>query len=266
MNSPTARRRSLIITGMHRSYTSLVARAFHDAGLFLGDNLIGPASSNPYGHYESREIYDFHRSLMHQHQLNSWWNYINVDKAGKLAGSDLFKDAAREILDIHFPQIQFGWKEPMASFFMYGWLEVLPDPHLVIVFRHPIACVASLMKRTTGNKLLRRRPMMAIRWFNLWDQTNLKLLDFLEEAPEKCILINAPNDLRHLTTVNDLNQKIIGQWKISIQPLDFRSIIDQDLLKNSGVYSGYLLWLFQRRKRTIGIYNKLLKRAQDQRG
>ena len=46
----------LIVAGFHRSGTSLVCQLLHRAGLFLGYDLLGPAFSNPHGHFEDTEV------------------------------------------------------------------------------------------------------------------------------------------------------------------------------------------------------------------
>ncbi len=46
----------LIIAGFHRSGTSATAQLLRQAGLFIGDELLDANSSNPYGHFEDREI------------------------------------------------------------------------------------------------------------------------------------------------------------------------------------------------------------------
>ena len=54
----------LIIGGFHRSGTSATARLLHRAGLFLGYELLEALPSNPYGHFEDREVVDLHRHIL----------------------------------------------------------------------------------------------------------------------------------------------------------------------------------------------------------
>src|ERR687896_198189 len=54
----------LIVAGFHRSGTSLVCQLLHRAGLFLGYNLLGPAFSNPHGHFEDTEILEIHQQIL----------------------------------------------------------------------------------------------------------------------------------------------------------------------------------------------------------
>ena len=54
----------LVVAGFHRSGTSLVTEILSRAGLFVGDDLIGANPSNPYGHFEDREVVRLHDRLL----------------------------------------------------------------------------------------------------------------------------------------------------------------------------------------------------------
>ena len=52
--------RPLLILGMHRSGTSLLAALLEDWGVHIGETLVGADVGNPRGHFEDRDILDFH--------------------------------------------------------------------------------------------------------------------------------------------------------------------------------------------------------------
>lgn len=54
----------LIITGFHRSGTSTTAQLLHRAGLFFGYELLEALPSNPYGHFEDREVVNLHPQIL----------------------------------------------------------------------------------------------------------------------------------------------------------------------------------------------------------
>ncbi|HEY2211238.1 MAG TPA: hypothetical protein VGH62_06390, partial [Bradyrhizobium sp.] len=60
----------IIVAGFHRSGTSSTAQLLHAAGMFFGDDLIGAMPSNPYGHYEDREIVRLHDRILRDNGLN----------------------------------------------------------------------------------------------------------------------------------------------------------------------------------------------------
>ena len=54
----------LLITGMHRSATSLIASLFEGAGVHLGERLLAPNAQNPRGFFEDVEFFEFHRAAL----------------------------------------------------------------------------------------------------------------------------------------------------------------------------------------------------------
>lgn len=48
--------RAIVVAGMHRSGTSLVASLCADAGVDMGARLLGPGPGNPRGHYEDLDV------------------------------------------------------------------------------------------------------------------------------------------------------------------------------------------------------------------
>ena len=61
----------LLIAGFHRSGTSATAQLLHRAGLFLGYELLEALPSNPYGHFEDREVVFLHQDILADNEL-SW--------------------------------------------------------------------------------------------------------------------------------------------------------------------------------------------------
>ena len=50
----------LLVAGFHRSGTSVVTDLLQRSGLYVGEELLDPAPSNPYGHFEDTEVVDIH--------------------------------------------------------------------------------------------------------------------------------------------------------------------------------------------------------------
>ena len=257
MTSETKSSKSLIIVGMHRSHTSLVASAFHTAGLFLGNDLIGANESNIHGHFESREIVDFHERIIKSQQLKNRWQLIDRKKALRAADSTIFKAQASELIREHFSNSCFGWKDPRVAFFLTGWHQVLPNPKYLIVHRHPVHVVGSLIRRNLSHTSFKFRPFLATRYFNLWDNTYTAILSFLEQYKPEYHFLSLPYDLAKIDSVTALNQKI-QNWDVPIDPIDFEHVIDAKLL-HAHKPSRYYEVLYQSRKRTKDIYQTLLK-------
>ena len=63
----------LVITGMHRSATSLVANLMQQAGLEIGDQLMGPGPGNRRGHFEDRDFYVLHEQMLAAIDRAAWF-------------------------------------------------------------------------------------------------------------------------------------------------------------------------------------------------
>ena len=248
-------KKSLIIVGMHRSHSSLVASAFHSAGLFLGEDLIAANESNIHGHYESEQIVEFHQKMITQFHLRNRWQLIDRKKALQAANSSEFQDQALPLIKEHFFKPCFGWKDPRVAFFLTGWHKVLPDPKYLIIVRHPADVIASLVRRSLSYATIKYRPFLATRYFNLWDNTYMAVLSFFKEhAPEHhCLLV--PDDLLDSEAVNKLNQQL-KIWNIPINDVDFNGVIDHSLL-SSPTASQYCHLVYRMRSSTKRIYRTL---------
>ena len=238
-----------------------MAHAFHDAGLFLGDDLIGAAASNPYGHFESQAIVDFHKQQIADHRLASKLSFIHRGKASDHSATTSFQDGAKEILDRHFHNKEedrlVGWKDPRTPFFLDGWHQVLSDPHYIFVVRHPVHCVRSLNHRTRANAGTSFFPFLSTRHFNLWEATNLCIADFVSRHPDRCTVLHAPDDLVSKIAVDQLNDLITKQWHLDLAPLLFEKVIDPQLLMKSNSCPK-LEKQYLKRPKTMALYDHLI--------
>ncbi len=135
----------VIITGMHRSGTSMIAGLLELCGLYLGNNLLSGLSDNPKGHFEDREFLLLNRQLLRAggstwHQ-NLPFRLTAVPKP-LLAKMKLFvsKWPADKVV---------GWKDPRACLTLPLWRQVIePEPlRVVLIFRPYIEIAMSLKKR-----------------------------------------------------------------------------------------------------------------------
>jgi len=145
----------VIIIGMHRSGTSLMARLLEGLGIFMGSSLSI--------HHEAKYFLGLNIWILKQ--LNSNWdtppnlNIIDVtlrrkiidylrqkmhslSRIGYIGFKNIFK--YKDIRDIDFP---WGWKDPRNSFTIDFWLDFFPKAKIIHVYRNPIDVAVSLKKR-----------------------------------------------------------------------------------------------------------------------
>lgn len=135
---------------MHRSGTSLVARAVNLLGWSLGDEdeLIPPADDNPKGFWESSPIVSFNDLLLSR--LGGSWDAPPSLPSGWEHSEELpTPEQAGEMLDRVFGDVsRRGWKDPRTSLLIPYWQRVIEIEHSIIVLRHPLEVAGSLSARS----------------------------------------------------------------------------------------------------------------------
>jgi len=134
----------VIITGMHRSGTSMVAGLLKQCGLYLGENLISGHRDNPKGHFEDREFVRLNDRILAEN--GGRWDRPPEKISNISVG--LQKDIKQFIKK--WPQNKLvGWKDPRACITLPVWRKALKEEGLkiVIVRRFWLEIVKSLEVR-----------------------------------------------------------------------------------------------------------------------
>lgn len=227
------RQPTLIITGMHRSETSLVSSLLQSAGLDIGKNLLPEGEGNPKGHFENVEFLNFHENVL---------SSLGIDKVGwtlqnKLTPPCSFLYQARQLIDKNQSLTQpWGWKEPRTTLFLDFWANLIPSAYFLFIFRCPWEVLDSIYRR--GDIVFHRNPYLAIQ---SWDSYNQAILSFYKHNSSRCLIYNLnqiiadPNNL-----INDIQKK----FGISLSQVD-KSIYEQDLLKQDISKSFERPWLIK---------------------
>jgi len=137
------RNRTFVVLGMHRSATSLVAKALHDQGIEMGT---GTATAIDRGsHFEDLSFVDINDSLLEK-AGGSW------DKPPAKEKLDKVQDGrCGRLVDYRQTKNEmWGWKDPRTALVFDKYLPHLGgDVYLVCVFRKP-RYVAKSLKRLWG--------------------------------------------------------------------------------------------------------------------
>lgn len=173
--------RVLVLTGMHRSGTSLVANYLQRAGLDMGEELLPADVGNPLGYYEDVHIHDLHRELLYKAGIADGFTVTDDDVP--VAVDDVFRERAREIMAVRDSKEQWGWKEPRTALFLDLWRDVLDDARFLFVVRQPLAVLDSLLRRA-ANASITERPELALV---MWRLYNTEMLRFSTAHPDVCL-------------------------------------------------------------------------------
>jgi len=181
----------LIITGIHRSGTSLTASLFQSVGVNIGEKLVGPEYGNIRGHFEDIEFVELHKRILQSQHIDELGSdvetkEITVKKQQLKIAKKLIKNRQEENEKAN--KI-WGWKDPRTTLFLNFWLQLLPDAKFVFVYRSPWEVVDSLYRRNTDEKLL-EKPEKAVK---MWLNYNQRILDFYQQFSGKCLIGKVDN-------------------------------------------------------------------------
>ncbi len=191
--------RILVITGMHRSGTSLAASLFERAGLNLGGELLAPRRDNPLGFFEDAEFVRFHEDALHARGQN-----ILVTREFAFAPTEDEKRRAAELVAARAAYRLWGWKDPRTCLFLDFWNEHLPDARYLFVYRHPFDVTLSLA---------RRREVVGFDFYtglDAWHRYNVRLLDFACRYPERTLICSSYALVREIESFRAVLERQFG--------------------------------------------------------
>ena len=172
--------KAYIISGMHRSGTSLIASLLQSGGIQIGDRLLGSNQSNSLGHYEDLDFLSFHQQILGEENRDGLKLELAVNIEGRHA------DGAKVLIEQRSEQPLWGWKDPRSVLFLDFWKEQMPTAKAILVYRHPIEVIISLIRRGTDFDLIRQpKDLLA-----LWQHYNDRILQFKQSFPSDCVLCN----------------------------------------------------------------------------
>jgi glycosyltransferase involved in cell wall biosynthesis/predicted small metal-binding protein len=172
-----------IVTGMHRSGTSLTASLFQKVGVDIGKKLVGPADGNIKGHFENVDFVEFHKSVLRSQNIDELG--CTFEKTIPVAGESV-EIAKKLIAENQQTDKHWGWKDPRTTLFWNFWLTLLPQANFICVYRSPWEVVDSLYRRGTDVSLL-NNPEMAVK---MWIHYNQQVLELYKHFPDRCLLSN----------------------------------------------------------------------------
>jgi len=181
----------LIVLGMHRSGTTLLARILDAAGVYMGSRLSG--------NHEPRLFQDTNRQVLDFFGC-SWCRLEGLPPASALAlgygnlvramSERLIQDMDHGFLDARATAgANWGWKDPRNCLTAPQYLRLFPKARALFVFRRARSVVNSLLVR--NRRLLEKGPLSAgstadvpgafdaSSAYSLWNLYNTRALEAL---------------------------------------------------------------------------------------
>lgn len=176
----------LIITGMHRSGTSMFAKSLENCGVTLGTGLIDSDIGNPRGYFENKDIVVLNNSILNYNKLHY---FINNTQELNLNFSSTHRNNA-ELIRTHLTTKHksiIAIKDPRVCLTIDFWNDVFKndDVYYIFLYRDPTEVLASLLRRGTDPDIT-QDPSIALKSYFLY---NKNILNFSNQN-KKTILIN----------------------------------------------------------------------------
>lgn len=143
----------VLVLGMHRSGTSVLAGLLNILGVSLGDTLLAPGDDNPKGYFEHADFYRINVAFLESFGLDGDGRQGELPKDWLHdERTEVFKKTVREHITRHFSDTYiFGLKDPRISILLPVYLEVLQSLDVeirAVIAERPVAEVSlSLEKR-----------------------------------------------------------------------------------------------------------------------
>ena len=240
--------RPLLITGMHRSGTSLLTSVLAQAGVHLGNELLGPAQGNRRGHFE-----DVHFLNLQEHALRDAGTSMLLRRVEDIPSpDDEMVEKARNLCA--GKDGLWGFKDPRTCLFLDLWLRLLPDAGFVLIFRHPLDVFSSLLRRGTDIEAL-LDPYTA---FDSWAVYNRRLLEFHHVHKERCVLVSlegAVQDLRSFVT------RVSKQLEVPLESQEVEAPFEPSELHHRQKSPRILKRLQELVPESLVLYDELVRRA-----
>ena len=184
----------LIITGMHRSATSLMASLLQNAGLNIGDRLMPANTGNSLGHIEDLDFYKFHKRAL---RANGCCQDGFIANATVKVPTVLRSEALSLINARHSVGQPWGWKDPRTVLFLSFWQREIPAAHHLLLFRSPWEVIDSLFRRGVHD-FLHTHPAFVL---DIWMRYNQEIKNFVQGNPSTSLLVESSQVINHPRSV-----------------------------------------------------------------
>ena len=151
----------IIITGMHRSGTSLLSNILMKQGVFMGSKLDSNNESIFFQRINKWILSCIGSSWDNPQTLKDLDNEdINViiNRLGKALNSRFSKSLFLGKKDLIYNKslneidIVWGWKDPVNTFTLFIWKQIFPNSKIININRHPLDVSTSLINRESNLK------------------------------------------------------------------------------------------------------------------
>jgi hypothetical protein len=241
-------KRVLIITGMHRSGTSLITQWLSKCGLQTGEKLVPGGHGNVEGHFEDIEFLKMHEEILADHNLPK--TGLTAEHVAQFTIYE--KEKLKSIIKVKKQLYdQWGWKDPRTCLFLDVYKELLPDACYLVILRDYQSVVSSLLRREfkwlekkylvrkyfsrlVWTKFRRSRRMVrfykdhATEYLKVWIAYNQDILKCIETLPRDAFAVVNYSMLKDEDT--QVFEYLKNKWNLALKYSRFRDIFKENLI------------------------------------
>ena len=162
----------VIVLGVHRSGTSMLAGVLHKLGVNMGETMIGPDASNPYGHWEDAQASAINRWILRE-AGGSW---RDPPSEAAIAAVNADTQIVPFVAKRESQHKLWGTKDPRLVLTIPKWALFFNNPKYVWADRPGYNVVASTVKR---NRMSREDAR------DLWNEYRQRLLSWIGPRLER---------------------------------------------------------------------------------
>lgn len=142
--------KTIIVLGMHRSATSLVAKGLSNE-IYMGDELMPANFGNPEGYFEHMPFVNLNNRILHA-AGGSWKN--PPTREAILEQEPIFRAEIQDTLIQHYREAErlgykiCGFKDPRTTLTIWLYAPWVQNPHYAFMWRQPGQIAHSLWQRS----------------------------------------------------------------------------------------------------------------------
>ena len=179
----------IIVLGVERSGTSVVAEMVHRWGAYAGpsEKLHQADAHAPKGYWEFLPLWDLLAELGDFDTGATWWDRDFQHRIAKKAPDPTSRKKAIELMAEMHKEGPWFWKDPALSHFLPFWKQMWGNAIYIITVRNPLDTAVSWQKFIMPSNLKARISFVAMNLLR-WQHIMMQILQHTEDAQHRLFL------------------------------------------------------------------------------
>ena len=179
----------IIVLGVERSGTSVVAEMIHRWGAYAGpsEKLHEADRHAPRGYWEFLPLWDLLAELGDFDAGATWWDHDFQQRTKKKAADPALRKRATELMTEMDKGGPWFWKDPALSHFLPFWKQIWGEAIYIITVRNPLDTAVSWQKFVMPSNVKVRISFVAMNLLR-WQHIMTQLLQHTEDTQHRLFL------------------------------------------------------------------------------